>query len=378
MQCVGCRGEVEPAERMICKECKQYYHYQCLNITSANFRENSHRLKVNWVCPCCDNTTRRGRNDNTPVRKTQVTSPDESMTSYEPVGVAVQHSPDKYNEHVTVQRGSAPKGNIELSYSEDTFCMDGLRSVVREEMEKVISNRLTAIVAQLFEELATPMRKHITLLEDKLELLGNKINVLEKGFDEPIKAYKHGDTDHGMASKTEGVTATSAQPAPRSIDLVKAKVLPAKPASTQSMEGFVTDGEPSNNKPESEWIQAVKKGQRRSTRDAGVTRGAAAPGTTGLEAAERRRYLHLYYVKVGTTEEQVREHLNTICGDASCVVMALKARGNYASFKLDVPSKQADTIMLPGNWAEDICIRSWSQSPYGQSFRRKTAGSEEK
>ncbi|CAH0398752.1 unnamed protein product [Chilo suppressalis] len=39
----------------------------------------------------------------------------------------------------------------------------------------------------------------------------------------------------------------------------------------------------------------------------GVLRGTAAPGTTSLTAAERKKYIHLYYVKEGTTVEQMSE-----------------------------------------------------------------------
>lgn len=124
-----------------------------------------------------------------------------------------------------------------------------------------------------------------------------------------------------------------------------------------TVETATTDGD---------WTE-VRLGQRyaRTSHQEGprdVLRGAAAPGSTMLCAAERLRYLHLYYVQVGTTADQVRAHLNTICGSDICTVETLKARGNYASFKLGVPFKLADMVLTATNWAEDICVKPWRQN----------------
>uniref|UniRef100_A0A2A4JUX9 Uncharacterized protein n=1 Tax=Heliothis virescens TaxID=7102 RepID=A0A2A4JUX9_HELVI len=107
---------------------------------------------------------------------------------------------------------------------------------------------------------------------------------------------------------------------------------------------------------------------RRSHRSlSNILRGTAAPGTTNLEASERWRYLHLFYVKQGTSEGQVRDHLITICGSDVCTVDVLKPRGKYASFKLGVPSKLAELVMAPQSWAEDICVKPWRRNFRGQS-----------
>lgn len=108
----------------------------------------------------------------------------------------------------------------------------------------------------------------------------------------------------------------------------------------------------------------------------GVRRGTAAPGTTALCAAERRRQLHLYYVQEGTTAEQVRAHLTTICGSDVCTVDSLKPRGSYASFKLGVPTKFSELVLSPDNWAEDICVKPWRQNfRVGQGKKRSSGSS---
>ena len=103
-------------------------------------------------------------------------------------------------------------------------------------------------------------------------------------------------------------------------------------------------------------------------RSINVTRGAAAPSVSTLLAAERKSYLHLYYVKPGTTVQQVVEHLQNIFPGANCNAESLKPRGDYASFKLSVPTKLVGKCLLPEHWPEDVHIKPW------RSGFRKQAG----
>lgn len=107
------------------------------------------------------------------------------------------------------------------------------------------------------------------------------------------------------------------------------------------------------------WTEVTGKRPRKS--DPNVSRGTAAPGSTGLEASERLQYLHLCYVKQGTTEDMVLDHLKTICGDDQCTAQLLKSRGNYASFKLSVPMKWSQSVLAPENWTQDICVKPWKR-----------------
>lgn len=58
----------------------------------------------------------------------------------------------------------------------------------------------------------------------------------------------------------------------------------------------------------------------------------------------------------------MRAHLQFISGNNECTVEELKSRGRYSSFKLGVPSKIADNVLSPNNWAEDICVKPWRQN----------------
>lgn len=120
--------------------------------------------------------------------------------------------------------------------------------------------------------------------------------------------------------------------------------------------------------------EVVKRGGRRIATIPNVVRGTAKPGLIDLEAAERRKLLHLFYVKKGTNSEQIQAHLNTICGNDDCKVEVLKSRGEYASFKLNVPATQADEVLSPQNWPADICVKPWRS----QYFRRPSKENQDK
>lgn len=116
------------------------------------------------------------------------------------------------------------------------------------------------------------------------------------------------------------------------------------------------------------WTE-VKRRRSRVASSVEILRGVAIAGATSLEAAEKMDYLHLFYVKEGTTDVQVREHLAKICGSDVCTVVSLKSRGKYASFKLGVPSKLTQRVMAAENWTKDICLKQWTQN--FRNFRKK-------
>lgn len=109
----------------------------------------------------------------------------------------------------------------------------------------------------------------------------------------------------------------------------------------------------------------VKKGRPRVALNR-VTRGTAEASSAQLEASERLRYIHLFYLKLGTTEEQVKSHVKSIIGSDSINVERLKSRGQYASFKLTVPSSLYEQIMAPETWPMNVCVKPWQRS-----FRQK-------
>lgn len=168
------------------------------------------------------------------------------------------------------------------------------------------------------------------------------------------------------APKRKGRAVSNVSPAPSVMNIETSDVT-ATPTMSVSNNSNIASHEPENAKPtdcferdadtNNEWVTVRSKRVRRSLNN--VARGTAAPGTTELEAAERKCNLHLYYLKSGTTVEQVIRHLLNICPNDSCFVEQLKSRGDYASFKLTVPFKHMNIYMSPEHWAENVHIKPW-------------------
>lgn len=69
MPCVACNGSIDSGSLLKCTGCNGIYHYQCLEITAAQFKENGPKLKKSWLCSFCTSVgSRRRRNQFTPVQ----------------------------------------------------------------------------------------------------------------------------------------------------------------------------------------------------------------------------------------------------------------------------------------------------------------------
>lgn len=67
MNCLACKNKIERGDALHCTKCKECYHYKCINMTSAFYREKYHELSKRWTCPKCENSVRGRRNDDTPA-----------------------------------------------------------------------------------------------------------------------------------------------------------------------------------------------------------------------------------------------------------------------------------------------------------------------
>ncbi|CAG4914845.1 unnamed protein product [Colias eurytheme] len=165
--------------------------------------------------------------------------------------------------------------------------------------------------------------------------------------------------------KRKQVRASVCQPAPETVKVPDLQC-DNKEISYKNQSLVTTDNNP---RTESRWTEVKRKSVRRY-KSADIIRGTAKPGISNLEASEKVKFFHLFYVKYGTTEDQVRMHLANICATNNCSVEALKSRGNYASFKIGVPDKLSSKVLIEDNWAAEICIKPW-KSLFRGKFEKK-------
>lgn len=392
--CAGCRSLIgDTGESMRCGKCKQVFDLLCANFTENIYATFSTEFKNSWICVECRSKIPKGDNSHTPVR--QHLMHDMSIASDCP-DVSVS-TPD----NVTVRTGmryAQTTSQQELSFKALASAMQDLKEM-QGNFEQRLTLKIENLLVEQFKTFKTEMfdkvnglagriielEERIALLNDpKKETLPNPTitaplltpqpsNGNHIGGNIPLMQRNKKNKKSKNASKN-GKIASPAGSAPENLvtgNFVKGGKMASDLVSNPNRPemGPLKMGplalDPRSDKAcdevnKNEWVKV--KGKNGRTSLSGVLRGTAAPGVTSLCAAERWRYLHLYYVLEGTTVEQVRAHLVVICGGDICTVEALKSRGRYSSFKLGVPSRNADSVMLSSNWAEDICVKPWRQN----------------
>lgn len=368
VRCAGCRGLIEDNAFMRCTKCKNFFDILCANFTKEEYVALSLEFKKRWICVECRSKMPKGDNSTTPVRQAHVHDisiaasdcPDESICSVDNVTTRTT-GPQRYPR--------APNLNDTLDSVFDTVRI----SIVQElkDMHIEFETRLMTKVGQVldsnFKVLKTEMFSKMDQISQKMVALENRLNSVTglsiiSGNGEHQKT---GTSTLPAPPHTSAKPKTRVKPneAPQYV-LAGAYEAPTqqRPTHLEKRDTLVPENDVGAGK-ENEWTEVKRKRQRLSATS--VLRGTAAPGTTCLEAAERWKYLHLYYVKKGTTDAQVADHLKVVCDEDTCTVEALKSRGNYSSFKVGAPSRLVETVLDSRNWAADICIKPWRQN-----FRR--------
>ena len=377
LKCAACPTTIEKQLCISCMKCKNTYCLECAAIPKRRYLTMSSENKVAWICFDCKAKQPKMGNINTPVRSaastiSAVSSVDASRGEggdalpTARVGVCdASTSPEV--DFVNAVRGSVMDAGLDVSAIEDSILLSGIGEIIRKELVSVIDGHLNKMICQIVSEYVTaPMQKAFRDLTHKISLLEGKVKALEsellsrpKWPSEPVSA-KPSDIEH--LSNANVSNEVSDKPVHRA--LAEAQVLPpsiTSSAYTMPLEAnqftLLDSSIAAEGAKAGEWVTVVKK-RSKTYRDS-IVRGTATPNASTLQASERWRYLHLYYLKLGTTEDQVHDHLCNISGCDNCKVEGLKARGDYASFKLTVPSKLASSILSPLNWPEDICIKPW-------------------
>jgi hypothetical protein len=364
ISCAGCHTAVMDRQFLKCCICHDNYDLLCANVAEKRFLNiMTKEHKASWKCQACISKQPKKDNTNTPVRSSK-------------------ESPD----NVTLRRGAGPSHSMNMSLPSecDSFpTLDQIRTIVREELHLILSERMRDIVANTVgETVATVFSDTVDQLVRKIAELGMKVERL------------HMTAPTLSAAPAENTTVTPLS-GPRSISrtfTVQEKERKHTSLPVIKNNGKVRDGDeecwtqvsgrPQCNKSTpavtqikasvSRGSQNVVQGDLRRPREpVGLLRGTAAPGSTELLASEKQRSFHLYYIKLGTTEDQVKTHISNITEGVDCKIESLKARGPYASFRICVPSSVSDRILAPNNWPENVCVKPWRRP-----FRTKQSNEE--
>ncbi|KAL0871636.1 hypothetical protein ABMA27_004162 [Loxostege sticticalis] len=165
--CTACK---EPCNKEIlrCRLCTGKFHYQCLNIDRAQYFAITKEQASSWICPSCNNITRRTRsNENTPVRRDHFPpqsedslnmscdQPEPCTSHYlSPPSVLQMSSANAaaITNEVTMDKISA-LFDEKLSASLSVF-MDSFRKVLKDDVREMVKSELGAALKVVTDDLS--------------------------------------------------------------------------------------------------------------------------------------------------------------------------------------------------------------------------------
>jgi hypothetical protein len=347
---------------MRCAKCKQFFDILCANFVADEYAKLAPDFKRMWICFECRSKIPKHDNSHTPVR--QQLNHDISVAS-DCLDVSMHSSDNITFRNCGMRRVQSSSKTNPAPHSNMAPVVQEIKKL-QDDFEARLTSKICSLLTDQFNNFKTLVFDRIGNLNEKINELEEQIKTMERtsststcGNPGASRSYSKLDSEKTKPKVNSGSLRNKSGIARTSKPEVKLSTVVS--TSLQQVPTIVSDvNTPTKKEKDDEWIQ-VKRRQVRSSLP-GLLRGTAAPGTTALCASERWKYLHLYYVQEGTTVEQVRAHLNSICENSDCTVDELKSRGRYSSFKLGVPARLADNVMSANNWAEDICVKPWRQN----------------
>lgn len=424
--CGGCGGHILDNDYICCSgsECKKLYHLPCVNLKSVM------EIGKAWLCPeCCCANKKGGDNSSTPVRFSQnvtIRKPRVAGPELSPLPIGDESALSNLTEEIKLLREEilAMKAGFQIVTQAVTRCesridqicskmvaYEARLSLAEERVEefsalKKVSEGFQAQIGTLSHTVSTYENRLVSIeksqLKQAVQIPPPTSAMVQPAIAQKIMPAIAATSTHTVAGASSSDSACGDGNAGwHIVQYKKARKSEDLTNGTHSYEscgdgpvagnsgggggdggsgGGGGGGGGGGDSGNGDCGQGHGHGRGRArashgSDNGGVRRGTAAPGATPLCAAERLSQLHLYYVQEGTTAEQVRSHLTSICSSDVCTVEVLKSRGNYSSFKLGVPSKCSELVLSPNNWAKDICIKPWRQNFRGGNGKGRVSGS---
>lgn len=147
-------------ETLKCYLCSRRYHHQCLNMTSATYRELN---KSSWQCPSCDNVTKRfsRRGDETPTRKQFEEKPTAHASS-----VTLSPSYPAKDRPIASLAPTHQQKDQAVSYTQFVELLDTKLEGLRLSITKDFNNMLSELKVDFCKELESLRGENAKLKED--------------------------------------------------------------------------------------------------------------------------------------------------------------------------------------------------------------------
>lgn len=428
MLCKACNMNIVPGEILRCTKCKVFFHYRCVNMNTAYFMGHRHDLVNSWACPECVCKSRSVRKDDTPVRGSLVPTLNDTITIVSNADLTQEHNVSLVEqpgssdaegvknvleeeaggfENVTIRKPKDQQPIVKEtsplafanSFSEDTLSLESVRSVMREELQRMVENRLSILISKIVsEQLASKFQIELKDLTERVSSLERKIGMMESGAVSPDKAEysavvrtgstsgntsktTHGITPGTIAGTASGITSLTNFTGAANQNLSTSKegkstsrslpALPVKQAKRDMQQSTTSVLPATNPRPvetsndmakESEWTVVKGKSKETKTVRTEIRKGGNKE-IKNLQAIERKKYLHVWSLHPETSNEAMLEHVISVCGihkeDISVEKVVSKAKRDYASFKIGVAESQYEKISVPEVWPLNARFSEW-------------------
>jgi hypothetical protein len=274
ISCAGCRTAVVGRQFLRCCICHDNYDLLCANVAEKRFLNTmTKEHKASWKCQACISKQPKKDNTNTPVRLSR-------------------ESPD----NVTLRRGAGLSQIINTSLPSecDSFpTLDQIRTIVREELHLLFSERMCDVMAKTVSEtVATVFSDTVDQLVRKIAELGTKVERLHE-IATTLPAVLARNTNVELFAEPRNISSTVVQEKSRKLTSLPLVENNGKVRDEDEDCWTQVGGRSQHNRttPAVTKMKAsvrvgsqtvVQGDQRRAREPVGLLRGTAAPGSTEL------------------------------------------------------------------------------------------------
>lgn len=361
--CQGCDAEVKESDELVItcslEMCGKSYHVKCLNWTSEKFESLSEDSKRSWLCPeCMCSLPKVGNLDTTICDKSFSSASKVNIqrgSNYRNIGDKLIAEIREFRQEVKSRMDDQAKEYLMLQNKfQMVECeLKDLKSTIKTLQER--SNKVEALEEKL------------TSVEGRNEYLENRLKEVNKEGAKPLVE---------SAEKPEILAKSYAKAASKNIKKVVAKksvptttlsetesaTNPTASKQTQEIapRSLEINKDNTTKENEGEWETQTRK-RNRYPNGGEVKKGS---GKTELEiqGTEKNRYLHIWRLKIDTTQESVEKYVRKIYEDDTPIKVEKikhKTQRDYASFIIGIPESKYDKLCEPENWAVNIEYCEW-------------------
>ncbi|KAI5630975.1 hypothetical protein NE865_16313 [Phthorimaea operculella] len=175
LNCIACNGKIDRGYLLNCSKCKDRYHYTCLEITSAKFREHQDEVKRTVKCPKCTEPAAESSKDGGKGKKTPKSVTPAADKKITPKATPSTGAPPKSAGLKNVEI-IVPEINLVQQDSDGFVTEKRLRDILRQEVSQIISHQVTEKLRHITEQM--------TSYQETFEFFNSQYEDLKKSLEE--------------------------------------------------------------------------------------------------------------------------------------------------------------------------------------------------